>query len=63
MDRGFATLRLLNDSLTPMLTQSVAESRDKANRDGVLYHVGQVFRHKTFGYRVRDHRPLRGDSG
>ena len=43
----------MKDSLSPMLQRSVQNHRDNANREGVHYHVGQVFRHKNFGYRVR----------
>jgi hypothetical protein len=43
----------MKDELSPMLQQSMQNHKNNANRDGVHYHVGQVFRHKKFGYRVR----------
>ena len=47
---SFVALRELEEALVA-LRKAEEERNDKIDRDGILYHVGQVKQHHKFGYR------------
>jgi hemimethylated DNA binding protein len=51
LDRGFTALRILHTSYSPTLDHMRALRREHADRDGVRFHLGTVFRHAKFGYK------------
>ena len=50
LDAAFAALRHANERVAPLLAARAQLRESRANRDGVRFSVGDVFRHKSFGY-------------
>jgi hemimethylated DNA binding protein len=50
VDRGLEALRILNSHYAAQALDMRATRADRKNRDGVGFEVGQVFKHKKFGY-------------
>eukprot|EP00462_Mataza_sp_D1_P013169 CAMPEP_0175157582 /NCGR_PEP_ID=MMETSP0087-20121206/22292_1 /TAXON_ID=136419 /ORGANISM="Unknown Unknown, Strain D1" /LENGTH=771 /DNA_ID=CAMNT_0016445227 /DNA_START=27 /DNA_END=2339 /DNA_ORIENTATION=- len=51
IDKGFQSLRTFDLDLAPQLKVIKEERQKKQSREGIKFHVGQVLRHKLFGYR------------
>lgn len=51
LDRGIEALRLLNTRYHDIVEGMRQTRREKMNRESIKYRLGQVFRHKLFGYK------------
>lgn len=51
IDRGILALKLLNTRYRDVVEHMLAVRREKMDRTGIEYGVGQVFRHKVYGYK------------
>jgi hypothetical protein len=51
LDRGLEAVRVLHTTYQQQLSAMREMRRDRGNKEGVKYAVGQVFVHKKFGFR------------
>lgn len=51
LDRALDACRRLHSDYAALLGRMRSTRAEKADRSGVGFHVGQVFRHRKFGYR------------